>query len=129
MGEFLSTPIKDKITHDDENSFVNIIFINFLYHIQLRFGSCSMQGWRKRMEDSHITDLDIGPSNKTQIFGVFDGHGGSEVAKFVANHFTEEFLKNQSYLKNDIKKALEENYQKMDSLMLQKEQLKDTLKN
>jgi hypothetical protein len=33
MGEFLSTPIKDKITHDDENSFVNIIFINFLYHI------------------------------------------------------------------------------------------------
>ena len=25
MGEFLSTPIKDKITHDDENSFVIII--------------------------------------------------------------------------------------------------------
>ena len=73
------------------------------------------------MEDSHITDLDIGPSNKTQIFGVFDGHGDSEVSKFGANHFTEEFLKNQSYLKNDIKKALEENYQKMDSLMLQKE--------
>ena len=80
-----------------------------------------MQGWRKRMEDSHITDLDLGPSNNTQIFGVFDGHGGSEVAKFVANHFTEEFLKNQNYLRNDIKKALEENYQKMDTLMLEKE--------
>ena len=60
------------------------------------------------MEDAHITDLDLGPSNNTQIFGVFDGHGGSEVAKFVANHFTEEFLKNKNYLKNDIKKALEE---------------------
>ena len=80
-----------------------------------------MQGWRKRMEDSHITDLDLGPSNNTQIFGVFDGHGGSEVAKFVANHFTEEFLKNQNFLRNDIKKALEENYLKMDTLMLEKE--------
>ena len=73
------------------------------------------------MEDSHITDLDLGPSNNTQIFGVFDGHGGSEVAKFVANHFTEEFLKNQNFLRNDIKKALEENYGKMDTLMLEKE--------
>ena len=73
------------------------------------------------MEDSHITDLDLGPSNNTQIFGVFDGHGGSEVAKFVANHFTEEFLKNQNFLRNDIKKALEENYLKMDTLMLEKE--------
>ena len=80
-----------------------------------------MQGWRKRMEDSHITDLDLGPSNSTQLFGVFDGHGGCEVAKYVANHFTEELLKNQNYLKNDIKKALEENYQKMDKLMLEKE--------
>jgi serine/threonine protein phosphatase PrpC len=80
-----------------------------------------MQGWRKRQEDSHIADLDLGPSNKTQVFGVFDGHGGCEVAKFVANHFTEEFLKNPNYLRNDIKKALEENYQKMDSLMLEKE--------
>ena len=80
-----------------------------------------MQGWRKRMEDSHITDLDLGPSNNTQIFGVFDGHGGSEVAKYVAAHFTEEFLKNKNYLRNDIKKALEENYQKMDKLMLEKE--------
>ena len=80
-----------------------------------------MQGWRKRMEDSHITDLDLGPSNQTQLFAVFDGHGGSEVAKFFANHFTEEFLKNKNYLRNDVKKALEENYQKMDSLMLEKE--------
>ena len=30
MGEFLSTPIKDKISHDDENSFV----INIKYNIK-----------------------------------------------------------------------------------------------
>ena len=86
-----------------------------------------MQGWRKRMEDSHITDINSGPSKKTQIFGVFDGHGGSEVAKFVANHFTEEFLKNENYLKNDIKKALEENYQKMDELMLESKGIEELL--
>jgi len=80
-----------------------------------------MQGWRKRMEDAHITNLDIGPSKQTQIFGVFDGHGGCEVAKFVSNHFVKEFLNNPNYAKNDIKKALEENYYKMDKLMLEKE--------
>jgi serine/threonine protein phosphatase PrpC len=34
-----------------------------------------MQGWRKRMEDSHISDMNIG-NGKTCVFGVFDGHGG-----------------------------------------------------
>jgi len=80
-----------------------------------------MQGWRKRMEDAHITNLDLGPSKQTQIFGVFDGHGGCEVAKFVSNHFVQEFLSNPNYEKNDIKKALEENYYQMDKLMLEKE--------
>jgi serine/threonine protein phosphatase PrpC len=40
-----------------------------------------MQGWRKGMEDSHIAALDI--ENDISVFGVFDGHGGCEVAKFV----------------------------------------------
>ena len=73
------------------------------------------------MEDAHIADLNKGPSKQTQIFGVFDGHGGCEVAKYVSNHFVEEFLKNPNYIKNDIKKALEENYNTMDKLMLEKE--------
>ena len=62
-----------------------------------------MQGWRKKMEDSHITRTDIGPGKDTQLFGVFDGHGGTEVAVYVGNHFTEEFLKNPNFVKNDIK--------------------------
>jgi serine/threonine protein phosphatase PrpC len=51
-----------------------------------------MQGWRKRMEDSHITDISKGENERFNIFGVFDGHGGKEVAEFVSNHFTEYFL-------------------------------------
>ena len=80
-----------------------------------------MQGWRKRMEDSHLANLDIGSKKDTQLFGIFDGHGGTEVAAFVGHHFTEEFIKNQNFKNNDIKKALEENYLKMDTLMLEKE--------
>ena len=34
-----------------------------------------MQGWRNTMEDTHISDLDIG--NGIKFFGVYDGHGGT----------------------------------------------------
>lgn len=33
-------------------------------------------------EDAHVAALDVG--NGCSIFGVFDGHGGREVAKFVS---------------------------------------------
>ena len=49
--------------------------------MKLRYGLSAMQGWRRTMEDSHISNLDIGDG--VAIFGVFDGHGGSEVALFV----------------------------------------------
>lgn len=87
-----------------------------------------MQGWRKRMEDAHLTDMDIGPKKDTQLFGVFDGHGGREVSLFVGNHFTQEFLQNENYLKGDIKAALEETYLKMDELMLEKEGREELIK-
>lgn len=54
-----------------------------------------MQGWRTNMEDSHILDHNV--NDKIQIFGVFDGHGGKEVAKFVEKHFVEELKKNKNF--------------------------------
>lgn len=36
-------------------------------------------------EDAHLAATKL-PKN-TDVFGVFDGHGGKEVAKFVALHF------------------------------------------
>jgi serine/threonine protein phosphatase PrpC len=41
-----------------------------------------MQGWRKRMEDSHISDLSLNSDPKLNVFGVFDGHGGSLKIKY-----------------------------------------------
>lgn len=50
-----------------------------------------MQGWRVSMEDAYIAILELVPScsldlmkpeAKLSIFGIFDGHGGYNVASF-----------------------------------------------
>jgi len=48
------------------------------------------------MEDSHISDLNVKPD--VHVFGVFDGHGGKEVALWVKEHFTEELKKNNNFI-------------------------------
>ena len=76
MGAYLDTPIKDK------NS-------EFGSHDIAWWGACSMQGWRCNMEDAHIAtgiDLDM-KGTKGMLFGVFDGHGGKEVAEFTRSNF------------------------------------------
>ena len=52
-----------------------------------------MQGWRKSNEDAHITAPDFVPGHS--LFAVFDGHGGSEVAQFVRNKFSEVLMKTE----------------------------------
>lgn len=43
-----------------------------------------MQGWRKTMEDAIIIQE---LNENIYLFGIFDGHGGPEVAKYVEEHF------------------------------------------
>ena len=117
MGEFLTAPIKEKHSDDNENE-------------KIRFGSCGMQGWRKRMEDAHITEINKGENNQYDIFGVFDGHGGKEVSQFVKNHFTNELISNSNFKLGNINQALQETFLKMDDLMRKengKIELKDLL--
>jgi protein phosphatase 1G len=52
-----------------------------------------MQGWRRYMEDSYIAHLEVPGVENISLFGVFDGHGGAESAKYVAKHFLECFVK------------------------------------
>lgn len=75
MGPYLTTPKKEKDSIDGQNT-------------RMKYGACGMQGWRNTMEDTHITELDIG--NKISFFGVYDGHGGNEVADFVKEHLVQE---------------------------------------
>mmetsp|Transcript_3025 Transcript_3025/g.9421 ORF Transcript_3025/g.9421 Transcript_3025/m.9421 type:complete len:351 (-) Transcript_3025:449-1501(-) len=74
MGAYLSIPVTQKESEDGRNS-------------SLRYGASSMQGWRRSMEDAHI--MGAGVDGGT-LFGVFDGHGGAEVARFVARHMVSE---------------------------------------
>jgi protein phosphatase 1G len=70
--------------------------------------------------------MDIG--DEVACFGVFDGHGGSEVALYVKKHFIPELKKLESFKKKDYRKALEEVFLKMDVVMLSKEGQKELTK-
>jgi protein phosphatase 1G len=70
------------------------------------------------MEDSHLTHLDI--DNKLSLFGVFDGHGGKEVAHFVSRHLTET-VKSRSTYSTNLGAALEESFLNLDEQMRTKQ--------
>jgi len=68
------------------------------------------------MEDAHITKAEL--TADISLFGVFDGHGGKEVAIFVERHFIEELTKNKNFLAEKFEDALRETFMKMDELLV-----------
>ena len=86
-----------------------------------------MQGWRKRQEDAHLAAVSKGEKKDIDIFGVFDGHGGKEISKFVSNHFLEELVANKN-LPSDMSLALKETFIKMDEIMQTKEGIEEIKK-
>jgi serine/threonine protein phosphatase PrpC len=65
-----------------------------------------MQGWRNTQEDSHITEtVKLGPD--MELFGVFDGHGGHQVAHWVKDHYVNLLVSLDAYKNGDYKLALE----------------------
>ncbi len=103
MGEYLSSPIKTKDSLDGGNAV-------------LKFGSSAMQGWRRSMEDSHIMALDVIPG--VSIFGVFDGHGGQEVAIFTERHFVDEIKKMDNFKKGNYKQSLIDIFLLIDKMLV-----------
>jgi len=74
------------------------------------------------MEDAHICDvgLDGGAhitGKRLNVFGVFDGHGGAEVARFCERHLTKELLKSSEWNAGDVGKALVHGFHKIDELL------------
>jgi len=121
MGTYLSTPVVAKNQEEGEC---------FKNPVRCAWGVVDMQGWRKSMEDAHVarTDielLDIGGSTKTtaKVFGVFDGHGGPEVARFCAVYlvsvFVQQYRKNSNSEKitNNTGQALKETFHALDRMI------------
>lgn len=63
---------------------------------QIPYAICQYQGDRPHMEDLYIAkEIHIvfhGVPKCAQVLGILDGHGGSKAAKFVRDHFSDEFL-------------------------------------
>jgi protein phosphatase 1G len=78
------------------------------------------------MEDTHIASTSL--PNDISIFGVFDGHGGSEMALFVQKHFIPTLLQNQAFLAQDFEPALYQTFLAMDELVQTKEGQQEIMK-
>jgi len=90
MGIYLSRPLTSKDNDVKESEII---------------AACStdMQGWRVYMEDAHIMYLD--DSNETSefaLFGVFDGHGGPAVSRWVSMNFMKSFKQKLRALEDNL---------------------------
>lgn len=114
MGAYLDTPITEKNPESGKNN-------------QVAWGACSMQGWRCGMEDAHIAvEIDLPNQQKGMLFGVFDGHGGKEVAEFAKSHF-EGVLKGLNEFKSgDYNEALKQAFLKTDEQVSKQDYAVDT---
>lgn len=88
-----------------------------------RYGVCGMQGWRRNMEDSHLTlpefDQQIG------LFAVFDGHGGRGVARYAAKKLPELLRATDAYKSADYSTALEQAFLSIDEKLREPEGRKE----
>jgi serine/threonine protein phosphatase PrpC len=111
MGTYLSTPITEKC--DESGESLECITTNSTDDnnnnngdVPVEWGVVDMQGWRKSMEDSHtaVTTVPIfnNSNNKEQqmarVFGVYDGHGGAEVARFCQYYFVDVLMNQPSWM-------------------------------
>ncbi|CAD7943486.1 unnamed protein product [Amoebophrya sp. A25] len=104
MGAYLSEPKRDKESEEASGD-------------TWRLGASSMQGWRVNMEDAHLVHEAFGGKEDTFLIGVFDGHGGPEVAKFVAKHLGNTILESESYKSGKVEDALKASFLQMDDYL------------
>merc|ERR1740130_417162 len=81
----------------------------------MRHGTCEMQGWRVNMEDAQLAVPDL--DDQVSLFGVFDGHGGRGVSRFVARELPGIIKETEGWQGKDYQKALEQAFVKVDDLL------------
>ncbi|XP_036437596.1 protein phosphatase, Mg2+/Mn2+ dependent, 1Ab isoform X2 [Colossoma macropomum] len=85
MGAFLDKPKMEKFNAHGEGN-------------NLRYGLSSMQGWRVEMEDAHTAVVGLPHGLSTwSFFAVYDGHAGSQVARYCCEHLLEHITSNPDF--------------------------------
>ncbi|XP_023035473.1 probable protein phosphatase 2C T23F11.1 isoform X2 [Drosophila willistoni] len=108
MGHLLSKPVTDIETTSGQNS-------------KYRVGSSCMQGWRSTMEDTHTQLLSLPEDPNAAFFGVFDGHGGDNVAKYAKEHLHKFVIKQDAYKDADVEQALKAGFLDIDDALRKNE--------
>ncbi|GAA5982872.1 hypothetical protein JCM11641_002612 [Rhodosporidiobolus odoratus] len=104
MGQTLSEPVVEKHSQQGEDD-------------RLAWAVSEMQGWRLTMEDAHTGVLSLGEEHggkKTSFFAVFDGHGGSTVAKFAGDTVHHRLAANDFFKKQDWEASMKRAYLETD---------------
>lgn len=89
-----------------------------------QFSATSMQGWRNN-QDAHVAELKL--PNGEAVFGVFDGHGGKEVAQFVEKKYVDVLKKLPEYKQGNYEAALRKAFIQLDEMMNSDKGSKDTI--
>uniref|UniRef100_I1P1V7 protein-serine/threonine phosphatase n=1 Tax=Oryza glaberrima TaxID=4538 RepID=I1P1V7_ORYGL len=100
-----SLPVESKVTVEEEND-------------RIKYVASSMQGLGDKMEDAHAAILSLDDTTSTSFFGVYDGHGGAEVASYCAKQFHIELCNHEDY-HNDLTNALNNVFFSMDENLQQ----------
>ncbi|EZA50918.1 hypothetical protein DMN91_012806 [Ooceraea biroi] len=104
MGQTLSEPVtKKKSACCRDNNY--------------RVGSSCMQGWRIKMEDSHVHILSLPSDPGAAFFAVYDGHGGAAMAQHAGKHLHEYITKRSEYKAGDIVEGIQQGFLELDKAM------------
>ncbi|KAE8781455.1 putative protein phosphatase 2C 52 [Hordeum vulgare] len=86
----------------------------------LSCGYSSFRGKRASMEDFFDIKSSKIDDKQINLFGIFDGHGGSRAAEYLKEHLFENLMKHPQFM-SDTKLAISETYKKTDSDFLESE--------
>ena len=104
MGNELNNPVLEKNSFDLDTDFI-------------KFGLSSIQGWKTQMEDYSFYSIDLlkESDKKIDIFGIFDGHGGPEIPKYISENFLNILLSNTSFKEGNYSQSLKETFIEIDN--------------
>ena len=102
MNNKLQSPITSKESFDDENNTI-------------KYGQSIMQSFKVSIEVSILKEININDEEKNiMLFGIFDGHNGPEVSKYLSLHFSQFLTENINFINGNYSKALEETFINID---------------